>query len=66
MSSIDLGGRQWRHRNQHQRGHRQYSQANKGMRLSVIPGQRMHTIVARRLTAVPMLPKPETSTAIVQ
>ena len=42
------------------------SQANSGMRLSVIPGQRMHKIVAIKLMAVPMLPNPETSRAIVQ
>ena len=37
------------------------SQASSGMRPSVMPGQRMHRIVAMMLIAVPMLPKPETS-----
>ena len=31
-----------------------------------MPGQRMHRIVAIRLIAVPMLPKPETSSDSVQ
>ena len=42
------------------------SHASKGMRLSFIPGQRMHRIVAIILIAVPMLPNPETSSASVQ
>ena len=42
------------------------SQANSGMRLSVIPGHRRHKIVAINLMAVPMLPNPETSREIVQ
>ena len=36
------------------------------MRLSFIPGHRMHKIVAIMLMAVAMLPNPETSRAIVQ
>jgi hypothetical protein len=36
------------------------------MRLSFIPGHRMQRIVAMILIAVPMLPNPETSSAIVQ
>jgi len=37
-----------------------------GMRPRVIPGHRIEKIVAMILAAVPMLPKPDTSTAIVQ
>ena len=42
------------------------SQANSGILASVIPGQRMQRMVAMILIAVPMLPKPETSSASVQ
>src|SRR5258708_12761823 len=38
----------------------------KGIRPSVIPGHRIERIVAMILVAVPMLPKPDTSTPIVQ
>jgi hypothetical protein len=34
--------------------------ANSGILLSVMPGQREHTIVVIMFTEVPMLPKPET------
>ena len=43
-----------------------FSQANSGIFPSVIPGQRMHRIVVRMLTAVPMLPMPETRSDSVQ
>ena len=42
------------------------SHASRGMRLSFMPGQRMHRMVAMILMAVPMLPNPETSSASVQ
>ena len=42
------------------------SQANIGIFPRVIPGQRMHRIVVRMLTAVPMLPMPETRSDNVQ
>ena len=42
------------------------SQANNGILANVIPGQRMQSTVAMILTAVPMLPKPETNSARVQ
>src|SRR5258708_36172152 len=38
---------------------------SKGIRPSVIPGHRIERIVAMILVAVPMLPKPDTRTAIV-
>jgi hypothetical protein len=43
-----------------------FNQASSGILPKVIPGQRMQRTVARMLIAVPMLPKPETSSAIVQ
>jgi len=43
-----------------------FSQANNGIRLSFIPGQRIEIIVAMILMAVPILPKPEANRAIVQ
>ncbi len=43
-----------------------FSHTISGIRPSVIPGQRMHTIVVMMLTAVPMLPKPDTSRLRVQ
>ena len=43
-----------------------FSQANSGIFPSVIPRQRMHRIVAMMLIAVPMLPKPETSSDRIQ
>ncbi len=43
-----------------------FNQASSGILPKVIPGQRMQTMVARMLIAVPMLPKPETRSAIVQ
>ena len=42
------------------------SQANNGIRPSVILGHREEKMVAIKLMAVPMLPNPETNTAIVQ
>ena len=39
------------------------SQASNGILPRVIPGQRMEMMVVMKLTAVPMLPKPETSKA---
>ncbi len=42
------------------------SHANSGIRLSFMPGHLMDRTVATRLTAVPILPKPDTSTAMVQ
>ena len=41
-------------------------QARRGMRASVIPRQRMDRMVAMMLTAVPMLPNPETRSDSVQ
>ena len=38
-----------------------FSHASRGIFPSVIPGQRMHKIVVMKLTAVPILPIPETS-----
>ena len=43
-----------------------FSQASSGIRLSFIPGHRMQKIVAMILMAVPMLPNPKTSRAMVQ
>ena len=42
------------------------SHASKGILARLIPGQRIHKIVVRILTAVPMLPKPETKRLSVQ
>ena len=43
-----------------------FSHASSGIFPRVMPGQRMHKIVVMKLTAVPMLPIPETSKASVQ
>ena len=43
-----------------------FIQASSGIFPSFIPGQRMHRMVVKILIAVPMLPKPETSSASVQ
>ena len=43
-----------------------FSQASNGIRLSSIPGHLIQKIVAMMLIAVPMLPKPATSSAMVQ
>ena len=43
-----------------------FIQANSGMRSSVMPGQRMHKIVVRMFSAVPMLPKPLTRMPMIQ
>ena len=43
-----------------------FSQANSGMRPSVMPGQRMQKIVVTMLSAVPMLPTPLTSRPMIQ
>ena len=42
------------------------SQTTSGMRPSVMPGQRMHSVVVTMLTAAPMLPNPATKSAMVQ
>ena len=43
-----------------------FSQTSSGIFPSVIPGQRMHRVVAIMLIAVPMLPIPEDSSESVQ
>ena len=43
-----------------------FSQASSGIFPRVIPGHRMHRIVAMMLIAVPMLPMPEISKARIQ
>ena len=43
-----------------------FSHASSGILPSVMPGQRMHRIVAMILIAVPMLPMPDTSSESVQ
>ena len=43
-----------------------FNHGSNGMRLSFMPGHLMERIVARMLIEVPMLPKPETSTEMVQ
>ncbi len=43
-----------------------FSQTSSGIFPSVIPGQRMHRMVAMMLIAVPMLPIPEDSSESVQ
>ena len=43
-----------------------FSQTSSGILPSVIPGQRMHRMVAMMLIAVPILPMPEDSSDNVQ
>ena len=43
-----------------------FSQTTSGMRPSVMPGQRMHSVVVTTFTAAPMLPNPATRSPMVQ
>ena len=62
----DLRRRQRRNRDQNHSGHHQVQPRQQRHAAELHPGHRRHRMVAMMLIAVPMLPKPETSSASVQ